>query len=392
MGGWRVESWGWRGLLAAVLLGAPAWAEDAPASTEDAAQAEPVEVAAAEVPVTPTVTEPPPAAVPAPAEKPAKPKKPGDKKGDTLGENPDAEDDAGEVPERHLRVFGRVNARASADERDDYARTMKIPKARVGVSGSYSNIAGEVSADLSDKNPLKDAFVRLSDDSRRLRLYAGQFKAPFLERELESSWDLPVVERGLVADYLVDTNQLGGRRFGFMGEVHLKPLWNFKMSGGIFQGATGAGGERLSEDASGRVSVRPIKRLTLGATAYLGEVFEGTRRHAVSGYATFHLHGFQLRGEYVTGRLALGAFDAQLALASYTLAVGPKKQWAVQPMLGGEALRLRGDVGGQGWAALGGFNVLYLDAFKAQFQAERALKPGDEGPGFKYSLQLATRI
>jgi hypothetical protein len=130
----------------------------------------------------------------------------------------------------------------------------------------------------------------------------------------------------------------------------------------------------------------------VGATTYLGEVLKGTQRYAVSGNATLHLRGFDLQGEYVTGRLALGPFAAQLALASYTLPVGAKKQWAVQPVLGGEALQLRGDLGGQGWTALGGFNVLFLDAFKAQFQAERALLPGDELPGIKYSLQLATRI
>lgn len=385
MGGWRVESWGWRGLLAAVLLGAPAWAEDASASTEDAAQAEPVEVASTEVPP-PVVTEPPPAAVPPPA-------KPRGKKPEPIGENPDAADEAAEAaPEKHLRVFGRVYARASADERDDYARTLKIPSARVGVSATFGNVDGEVSADLSSKNILKDAFVRLSDDSKRVRLYAGQFKAPFLARELESSWDLPLVERGLVADYLVDTNQLGGRRLGLMGEVRLKHAWNLKVSGGLFQGATGAGGERLSEDASGRVTVRPFKLLTLGASTYLAEVLHGTQRHAVSADATLHLRSLALTGELVTGRLAMGPFTAQLALAQYTLPVGVKKLWALQPVLGGEALQLRGDAGGQGWSALGGLNVLYADAFKAMLQAERALRPGDEAPGIQYSLQLATRF
>jgi hypothetical protein len=37
-------------------------------------------------------------------------------------------------------------------------------------------------------------------------------------------------------------------------------------------------------------------------------------------------------------------------------------------------------------------NILFSDAFKAQLQAERALRPGDESPGTEYSLQLATRF
>jgi hypothetical protein len=49
-------------------------------------------------------------------------------------------------------------------------------------------------------------------------------------------------------------------------------------------------------------------------------------------------------------------------------------------------------VAGRGWAAVGGFNLLFSDSFKAQLQAEHALRPGDETPGTEYSLQLATRF
>jgi hypothetical protein len=67
-------------------------------------------------------------------------------------------------------------------------------------------------------------------------------------------------------------------------------------------------------------------------------------------------------------------------------------EWAVQPVVGAEALQLRGDVEGQGWSALGGVNILFMDSFKAQLQVERALRPGDATPGLEYSLQLATRF
>ena len=373
MGRWRWVEWNWRGLLAAVLVGAPALAQQ-----ERATEAQPVS------PEAPVVD---PAAPVASAEAPAK-KKPKKAKTEPLSENPEAADDA--EPERTVRIFGRVFARASADEREDYARSLSVPSARVGVSTSFEHVEAEVTADLSSKTMLKDAFVRLADGGKRLRLYAGQFKAPFLARELESTWRLPLMRRGLVDDYLTETHQLGGRRLGLMGEVRLKETWNLKISGGLFQGAEDEFGDHTSEDAAARVTVRPFKALTVGASSYLTQVMEGTRQYAVAADASLHLGALALSAEAVSGRLALGPFTAQLGLASYTLPLA--RDLALQPIAGAEALQLRGDVAGRGWAAVGGFNLLFSDSFKAQLQAEYALRPGDESPGTEYSLQLATRF
>jgi hypothetical protein len=373
MGRWRWVEWNWRGLLAAVLVSAPALAQQ-----ELVPEAQPASPEAAAVDT---------AAPVASTEAPAKKKKKKEKV-EPLGESPEAAADAEE--RRALRIFGRVFARASADEREDYARSLSVSSARVGVSTSFKYVEAEVSADLSSKTILKDAFVRIADGDKRLRLYAGQFKAPFLARELESTWGLPLMRRGLVTDYLTDTHQLGGRRLGLMGEVRLKEAWNLKISGGLFEGAEDEFGDHTSEDAAARVTVRPFKALTVGASSYLAQVTEGTRQHAVAAEATLHLGALALSGEAVSGRLAVGPFTAQLGLASYTLTLA--KDWALQPLAGAEALQLRGDVAGHGWAAVGGFNILFSDSFKAQLQAERALRPGDESPGTEYLLQLATRF
>jgi hypothetical protein len=384
MVGWRGVEWSWRGLLAAVLLSGPALAQ------EQVAEAQPVLPEAPVMdPASPGVD---PAAPVISTEIPAKKKHKKKAKAEPLGESPDAADDTpGDAKDEHtLRVFGRVFARASADERDDYTRSLSLPSARVGVNAGFEYVEAEVSADLSSKTILKDAFVRLADGHKRLRLYAGQFKAPFLARELESTWGLPLMRRGLVVDYLTDTNQLGGRRMGLMGEVRLKEAWNLKVSGGLFEGAKDETGDRTSEDASARVTVRPFKALTVGASSYMTQVTEGTKRYAVAMDGTLHLGALALSAEAVTGRLGLGAFTAQLGLASYLLPI--TQEWAIQPLAGAEALQLRGDVVGRGWAAVGGVNILFSDAFKAQLQAEHALRPGDEAPGTEYSLQLATRF
>ncbi|WP_257458763.1 OprO/OprP family phosphate-selective porin [Archangium lipolyticum] len=314
----------------------------------------------------------------------------------SVGEEPlpsDAEKAAGEEKKGlRVRPFGRVFARVSADERNAFERSLSIPSARVGLAASLSHVDAEVTADLSSKTMLKDAYLRVSDGKKRLRLYGGQFKAPFLARELESAWQLPLMRRGLVADYLEDEHDLGGRRLGLMGEVSLKNVWKLKVSGGVFQGAKDDDtGVRASEDAALRVSARPLKFLSVGASTYLTQVFQGTRHHAVAADTTLHLGGLEVSGEYVNGRLAVGTFSAQLGLASYTLPVG-LEGWALQPVVGAESLQLQGPLKARGYGLVGGLNVLYSEHFKAQFQAERALRPGDEAPGFEYSLQLATRF
>ncbi|MCY1076490.1 hypothetical protein [Archangium lansingense] len=410
MGGRRAGEKGRRGILATVLLlGMPVLAAEPAPETEtsqpevdasqpevDASQPEvdaaQPEIAALTPEVTPEEAPPKPTAVEAPNS--AKPKEPKPKLEEPLSEGGEGTSASAEG-KRGLRVvpFGRVFARVSADEREQYARSLSIPSARVGLAASLPHVEAEVAADLSSKSLLKDAFVRVADGKKRLRLYGGQFKAPFLARELASSWQLPVIRRGLVADYLEDTHNLGGRRLGVMGEVSLKEAWKLKVSGGVFQGTKDEDtGIRASEDAALRASVRPFKVLTLGASSYFAQAFEGARTYALAADAVLRLGGLEVMGEYVNGHLPTGPFSAQLGLASYTLPLGLVEGLAVQPVAGAEMMQLLGPLKARGYAFVGGFNVLYSEHFKAQLQAEHALRPGDETSGFEYSLQLATRF
>ena len=384
-----------RGLLAAVLLfsmhaGAQAPGAGPTAAADGEAQAEeskgeldaPVALAAAELPRSPEATPRPqaePDALVSPGRAPTAPSEGRERAAEPEEEGP------------RVRVSGRVYARASADERDDYARDLGVSEARVGLEARYRNLEAEVTADLSSRALLKDAYVRLADDSKRLRVYAGQFKAPFLARKLQSSWSLPLIRRGLVDDYLVETHQLGGRRMGIMGEVKLKSAFDLRASVGVFRGAEDEFGEAASEDVSARVAVQPWKALTLGASSYFTEAFAGVRNYAGAMDATLELGALGLSAEASAGRLPVGPFLAQTVLASYTLPLG-SGPWAVQPLVGGELLQLRGEQASRGHAIVGGANVLYAELFKAQLQLERALRPGDEVPGLELSLQLATRF
>ncbi len=446
MGGWRVEERAKRGLLVAILLGVPAAAtaeapgprtesavaeaEEEPSSgdlIDEVAPARPMPLDDAETYLaspddvvdprlegavaqampaaerTPTGAQPP-VVNPLPGsgdaaqtQQEAKQRKakrrPGQPQDNSLGENPDALDDTPAEEVQPIRVIGRVAARARADERRQFQRRMSIADARVGVSTSLSNLEAEVTADLADSQMLKDAFVRLSDDQKRFRLYGGQFKTPFLQRSLESSWDLPLQTRGLVEDYITDAHQMGGRRMGLMGEVRLKHIWGLKVSAGFFQGGIDEAGARLKEDAAARVSLRPFnfKPLTVGVSTYVSEAMGLARKHAVAADAELKVAGFVFTGEAISGRLPMGPFTAQMLLAQYLIHIGD--EWAIQPVAGVESLQLRGDVvRGDGHALVGGFNVLLGTRFRAQFQTERALRPGDEFPGLQHSIELGARF
>jgi hypothetical protein len=181
-------------------------------------------------------------------------------------------------------------------------------------------------ADVASQTPIKDAFARF-DGPFATRLQAGHFKAPFSARQLESSWKLPLVDRGLVNDYLVKDNELGGRRLGATAGV--RP-WKGQLEvvGGVFAGERSSlGGEHRAEDLAARVSARPWKPLELGTTAYRAGSSDPLVPilHAVSAYA--QLSGDARGGRRgFAGKIVAGDFTAGTALVGWTLAIGERRR------------------------------------------------------------------
>lgn len=288
---------------------------------------------------------------------------------------------------------GRVFARAGADERSEWSRDLSIPSARFGVEARYEFIQAVLEADIASKSLIKDAYLALEEKSLGLQLNVGQFKAPFLARNMESRWSLPLISRGLVTDYLVDLHQLGGRRIGLLGEFKRKDWLGFKADLGVFQGAKDNLGKRTGEDLSARLSFEPWrKHLELGATAYWADAASGFGRYAVASDATVTLKKVRLTGEGLYGRLATGVFTAQTLTASWLIGLGEAERWALEPVLGAEALQLRGPQGGTGKAGVAGVNVHYADRVKLMLQGERGLFPGDDRLRNRFALQLAARF
>jgi hypothetical protein len=97
---------------------------------------------------------------------------------------------------------------------------------------------------------LKDAFLELRPG--RFRIRAGQFKSPISPIELESRWDLPASERGLLSDVLGFSFGISGRRPG------LELRWNQKggplAATAAVQRSSSTRGERIGDESFDNVA------------------------------------------------------------------------------------------------------------------------------------------
>ncbi len=294
-------------------------------------------------------------------------------------------------PGVQVQLGGRVFARAVSDERTEWRRDVSLPSARVDLDARFGIARAVMEAELAGGDIIKDAFVRI-EPVDGWRLYAGQFKSPFLARSLESRWDLPLISRGLVEQFLTGVHQLAGRRLGVMGEVKVDAWRELEVQLGAFQGAKGEGGRRLGEDLSARVAFEPWdKRLDVGVGAYWASPGTGTR-FAAGADASFDMGGLRIDAEALAGQLAVGRFTSQLLLVSWRVPIGEANTWAVEPLVAGEALQLTGGMTGIAAGALAGVNVHYGDRLRLQTQVERALRPGDATAGTELSVQLGARF
>ncbi len=303
-----------------------------------------------------------------------------------------AEQSAGEKEAVQGPVFtpsARFVARASADEREEFRRDLGVDSARLGVHAEYKFLDAVLEADLSStRSPLRDAFARVSAEENWLRFSAGRFKAPFLARNLRSTWKLALQERGMINDLLVDDHGFGGRRLGAMLEARALDKDRLRIYGGVFEGSEDELGGRLGEDAAVRATYKVSKRLEFGTSGYAPQAFTAQRRGAASLDVRAGRYGFVFEGELVAAKLQAGEALGALGLMSYELPLSSEGAWRLRPVVGGELLRLRGPVAGQGFASTFGLGVLFEDRFRADLQLERALKPADRVARNEWSLQL----
>ena len=240
--------------------------------------------------------------------------------------------------------------------------------------------------------------------SRALRLTVGRYKRPFSRLALESAVDLPVLDRGLLNDLLVEDNQWGDRAVGVMasGRLELAKLrWYLSLTNPAWSSSLRSEGM----DVLGRVQLSIAKGLTLGLDGgykylRLAGPGSGTNNWAVGADVAWKIERAQLLLEGSFGDLPFETgrprgFGA-LLMADYELPLS--KEWALQPIVFVELADANAEFSqteslklavGVNLLQEGGFRVLPQLALVRSVGDTSQLNPWMEGETFSLIFSLA---
>ncbi len=147
--------------------------------------------------------------------------------------------------QRHWKNVARLDASGSAvydaDANPVYDRpsvdSLDLSVADARLDLRYTSpvrwLSAEIEADLSASPVLKDAYAEAKGTNLMAR--AGQFKMPVSSIEMESPWALPVIDRGLISEILLDRLDIAGRRPGVMVSARSHGPLRPKLTLGAFQ-------------------------------------------------------------------------------------------------------------------------------------------------------------
>jgi hypothetical protein len=289
------------------------------------------------------------------------------------------------------RIYGRLLANTTADERSLYERQFNVTDARIGASANpFEWLQTVLEVDASSHAPIKDAYGRFRDSSHRYRLYLGQFKTPFTARYEESNWELPLVDRGVVDDFLQKAGFVG-HRIGLMVERKAKGKHDaLSFRAALLQGADDDAGIHTDEDTAARVEYRLFKPLTVGVGAYWGGLASGPHRHAVTLDSTLRVRDLRVTAELTHGQAWPGGFSTGTALASYDIPLNDSGEWVLQPVAAAEGIRVA--TGMMGYSARAGSNLLIGNSFKVMLQGEYALRWQETWSGKAVVLGFGARF
>lgn len=258
-----------------------------------------------------------------------------------------------------IDVTGRVYSRLTMASEDDakWQSELRLQSARIGFDYQWrEKIRLEVSYDVA-RESLRDAFLELQL-GHGFRLRVGNQKVPISMIERTSSWTLPTVGRGLVADILSDGIVATGRRTAailrWRGDSAWKPT--VELAGQQQTDLLGdekvglvSDGAGLSVYARGEVS-SPCGMYTFavaGANRAVSLATALKRYSAVSAEAEIDLEaigkGLRVWGDVVYGQSHLSAtqlgevkttFLAAQAIAGYRLGSLERNEAYVEPYVG----------------------------------------------------------
>lgn len=149
-----------------------------------------------------------------------------------------------------LELRGRVLARYVSDrEEGTSASDFEAENLRLELRWRPARwLRAVVEYDQAEDTHLKDAYLALRPG--RFEVRAGQFKPPVSPIEMDSRWNLPVSERGLVSEVLSYSYGICGRRPGAQASWDHGRL---SATAGLFR-ASSVRGDRLGDEAFDNLS------------------------------------------------------------------------------------------------------------------------------------------
>lgn len=216
-----------------------------------------------------------------------------------------------------LQISGLVQARYQGFEQSTANNSFDLRRVRLDLRG---NITDSWSYDIYTEFggtgvKLVDAFVAYTVGDY-LKFSAGQFKIPFSVESLTSDSQLEFSDRSQVVEALVSRTKdvignSNGRDIGIMVNgsfAKIDDFYLFDYSLGLFNGAgyDVTGDNNNHKDLSGRLSIHPIKNLSVSADFYNGQGNYGTpatnqKRNRTGVDARYVWKGLSLTAEYDKG-------------------------------------------------------------------------------------------
>lgn len=388
-----LTSTGWAQPVAAPA-GEPTTPSTAPAPEEESSATATSATSATSASPTPTLaaSAPTPAAEetpsPAPKEPPVEPTRP-------AAPPPDQPEPTRENKKSNVDISGYLYTQLIlSNVPDEPLSAFRVRNARVQLEWSQRKLFDAViEADLGDDEedqedwaPLRDAYVEFGPhDLVHLRL--GQFKKPFSGMALLSKRALPLVNRGLADDWVVETLGYGERDAGaaLLGTIGQEaPRLKYKL--GVFNGS----GRNLPEqdlegekDFVGRLEGELTEWLTVAGGASHKRFPEGVGAAAGVDHATMFgadveldhdsgLHAFA-EGMYGDNYLSMSQYKSLAALlfVSYTIPLWKSEKVAVEPLVMGEILQVEDKIKDSHiLGAMAGANLHVGKRFRLMIQGE----------------------
>lgn len=218
--------------------------------------------------------------------------------------------------------------------------------------------------------------------SRAFRLEVGRFKRPFSRLELESTADLPILNRGLFNELGIEDNQWGDRAIGSMASGRIKDLklrWYLSLMNPGWSSVT----EPPGVDVIGRVELELLEPLTLaagGGYKYVRIGNEAVHSWAVGADLVLDVSGFRLLLEALSADLPFAADGRRgfgiIALLDYRWEL--TANWALQPTFAAELADAHATLSqSESTRLVFGVNVLGYDGFRLMPQVALVRSIGD---------------